>query len=165
MHFQVSRKSNYPGLAALPFGTARFLACVCPLRCPAMPESGTSSSSSSLELGSIIFWLLSDRWCWTIHDYWFVCRLQTWMNMFLCGSSMRKSQIKDLWQNRVTLKLEFAIQIMQIKVLGTESKCIHWCIDTCFWFRSPKIKYFFWLSKSNFTSIPRRFASFFKLNT
>ena len=63
LHFQVvffwcvSVKSNYPGLAALPFGTARFLACVCPLRCPAMPESGTSSSSSSLELGSIIFWL------------------------------------------------------------------------------------------------------------
>ena len=81
--------------------------------------------------------------CWTLHDYWFVCRLQTWMNMFLCGSSMRKSQIKDLWhKNRVTLKLEFAIQIMQIKVLGTESKCIHWCIDTCFWFQSPKIKYF-----------------------
>ena len=91
--------------------------------------------------------------CWTLHDYWFVCRLQTWMNMFLCGSSMRKSQIKDLWQKPCYTQIGICNSNHANKGPRNRIKVHSLMYRYLLLISKSKNQIFFELSKSNFTSL------------
>ena len=85
--------------------------------------------------------------------YWFVCRLQTWMNMFLCGSSMRKSQIKDLWQKPCYTQIGICNSNHANKGPRNRIKVHSLMYRYLLLIFKSKNQIFFELSKSNFTSL------------